>query len=85
MGEKGNAFLKGGVGCFIVFAVLALLALMLGGSVHIDLGGIVLLFVIGGVIGLIVLVIYNKGKKDARRRRRPRQTPRHMDDIEGWE
>jgi hypothetical protein len=36
----------------------------LGGSAHIDLGGAIMLFVIGGVIGLIVLAIYNKGKRE---------------------
>ena len=85
MGQKGNAFLKGGVGCFIIFAVLALVALMIGGSVHIDIFGAILLFVIGGVIGLVILAIYNKGKKDAARRSYRRPPPRDMNDIEGWE
>lgn len=57
--------MKGGVGCFLVFVVLALVTLAFGGSVHLDLGGVVLLFVIGGVIGLAVNWIYQKGKRDA--------------------
>lgn len=64
MGEKAAAFGKGGCGCLIAFAVLALLMVAVGGSFHIDLGGAIALFVIGGVIGLIVLAIYNKGKND---------------------
>ena len=52
MGEKGEAFAKGGCGCLIAFAVFALIAVMLGGRARIDLGGAILLFVIGGVIGL---------------------------------
>ena len=64
MGEKFEAFGKGGCGCLIVFAVCAGIAVLLGGRAHIDLGGAILLFVIGGVIGLVVLAIYNKGKRD---------------------
>ena len=65
MGEKGTAFAKGGCGCLIAFAVTGVLVALVGGNVHIDLGGACLLFVIGGVIGLIVLTIYNKGRRDA--------------------
>lgn len=65
MGEKGTAFAKGGGGCLIAFFVIGFLVVLVGGSVHIDLGGAILLFVIGGIIGLIVLAIYNKGKRDA--------------------
>lgn len=65
MENKGSAFLKGGAGCFAVFIVLALLALLFGGSVHLDLGGVLILFLIGGLIGLGVNWIYQKGKHDA--------------------
>ncbi len=65
MGEKGTAFAKGGCGCLIAFAVAALIAVVLGGTAHIDAGGAILLFVIGGVLGLIILSIYNKGRRDA--------------------
>jgi hypothetical protein len=65
MGEKGRAFLKGGAGCLIAFAVIALLAVLFGGTAHIDVGGAILLFVIGGLIGIVVLAIYNKGRRDA--------------------
>ncbi len=64
MGEKGSAFAKGGCGCLAAFAAFALVAIVLGGSAHIDIGGAILLFVIGGVIGVIVLAIYNKGKRE---------------------
>jgi len=60
---KGLAFLKGGCGCLAIFAFFALLALALGGHAYADLGGLILLFVIGGVIGLIVLAIYNRGRR----------------------
>lgn len=64
MGEKASAFGKGGCGCLVAFAVFAAVALLLGGSAHIDLGGAILLFVIGGMLGLLVLWIYNKGNRD---------------------
>jgi hypothetical protein len=61
---KGQAFVKGGCGCLILFAVLALIAVLLGGHARADLGGLVILFLIGGVIGLVVLAIYNRGRRD---------------------
>jgi hypothetical protein len=65
MAGGGEAFVKGGCGCLLAFAVLALLAVAIGGHAWIDAGGAVLLFVIGGVIGLIVNAVYNKGRNDA--------------------
>ncbi|MCF7958290.1 MAG: hypothetical protein K9M57_07580 [Phycisphaerae bacterium] len=62
---KGGAFARGGCGCLIGFCVLGLLVALIGGNFHIDIGGALMLFVIGGVIGLIVLAIYNKGKNDS--------------------
>jgi hypothetical protein len=38
---------------------------LLGGRAHIDHGGAIMLFVFGGLVGLIVLAIYNKGRRDA--------------------
>ena len=60
----GQAFFKGGCGCLSIFAVLGLLAVLLGGRVHADICGLAALFVIGGIIGLIVLAIYNRGRRD---------------------
>ncbi len=65
MSEKGRAFVKGGFGCLLAFAALALLAVVAGGHAHIDLGGAICLFVVGGLVGLVVLAIYNKGRRDA--------------------
>ncbi len=64
MGDKTKAFAKGGLGCLGIFIVLAVITLLVGGSVHFDLCGGVLLFLIGGVVGLIVLAVYNRGKRD---------------------
>ena len=61
---NGKAFLKGGVGCLLGFVILGLLAVVVGGSVTADAGGILLLFAIGGLIGLIVNWIYQKGRKN---------------------
>jgi hypothetical protein len=64
MGEKGGAFVKGGLGCLSAFLVLGLLTVLLGGNMRIDAGGACLLLAVGGVIGLIVLAIYNRGRRD---------------------
>lgn len=64
MGEKSQAFMKGGGGCLVAFIVIGLLFVLLGGSMHLDFGGAIMLFVIGGVVGLIVLAVYNRGKRD---------------------
>ena len=61
---KGRAFAKGGFGCLLLFAALALLAVITGGEAHIDAGGFVMLFVVGGIIGIVVLIIYNRGRRD---------------------
>ena len=47
------------------FLLLAVFTLAIGGSVYLDLGGVVMLLVIGGVIGLIVNSIYQRGRRDA--------------------
>jgi hypothetical protein len=65
MSGKGGAFVKGGCGCLLAFVALAAISVIAGGSAHIDLGGAVCLFVGGGLVGLLVLAIYNKGKQDA--------------------
>jgi hypothetical protein len=65
MADKGEAFFKGGCGCLVAFVVLGLSCALIGGNVHIDLGGAVMLFVIGGIIGLIVLAVYKRGRDDA--------------------
>jgi hypothetical protein len=66
MSEKGGAFVKGGCGCLIAFIVIGLSCVLIGGNMHIDIFGAIMLFGIGGVIGLVVLAIYNRGKQDAR-------------------
>lgn len=66
MGEKSEAFGKGGCGCLIAFFVIGLFFVAIGGSMHIDIGGAIMLFVIGGGIGLAVLTVYNKGRDSNR-------------------
>ena len=65
MENKGSSFLKGGAGCLGLFVVLALLSVLFGGSAHADFGGVLILFLIGGIVGLGVNWIYQKGKHDA--------------------
>lgn len=64
MPKQGEAFLKGGIGCLLAFGGMAACAVLVGGTAHIDIGGAVILLVIGGVIGLIINAIYQKGRKD---------------------
>ncbi len=66
MGEKSDAFVKGGCGCLLAFLVLGLFFVIIGGHMHIDIGGAVCLFAIGGIIGLVVLAIYNRGAREGR-------------------
>ncbi len=66
MGEKGEAFVKGGCGCLLGFVLIGLFFVLIGGHMHIDIGGAIALFVIGGIIGLVVLAIYNKGTREGR-------------------
>ena len=67
VGKKGQAFAKGGCGCLLAFAAIALVVVLAGGSAQIDPWGVACLFVVGGLIGLVVLAIYNRGRRDAGR------------------
>jgi hypothetical protein len=82
MTTKGTAFVKGGCGCLAAFLIVGVLMVVSGGSISIDAGGACLLFVIGGIIGLVGLWIYNKGVRDVgSSKRRPRkETP----DFSNW-
>ncbi len=63
--NKGRAFVTGGIGCLGAFLVIGLLFVLLGGTMYIDIGGAILLLLIGGVVGLIVNWIYQRGRRDA--------------------
>jgi hypothetical protein len=62
VGEGSRAFLKGGAGCVVAFIVIGIAVAALGGRAHADLGGLAMLFVIGGVIGLAALA-FRGGRK----------------------
>ncbi|MCA9424567.1 MAG: hypothetical protein KC994_05810 [Candidatus Omnitrophica bacterium] len=61
----GEGFVVGGCGCLGAFLALGVFGSMVGGRFHIDIGGMVLLFACGGVIGSIIVAVYNKGRRDA--------------------
>ena len=65
MGESGGAFLKGGLGCLAVLIVMGVAAVLLGGNVEVSLGGVILLFLAGGLIGLAAWAISERGGRDA--------------------
>lgn len=64
MGEITRAFAKGGCGCLSALAILSMITILAGGIPDVDFGGWVCSFLFGGIIGLIVLAIYNRGRRD---------------------
>lgn len=64
--------MKGGLGCLLIFAVTAVVILIAGGEAHADVGGILFIFVIGGIVGLLILSIYKRGWRAAQRTRSDR-------------
>jgi len=63
--EVGSAFIKGGILTLITLGLPALSAMVNGGKSAPTIGGLLLLFVIGGVGG-VVMHVYREGQKDAR-------------------
>jgi hypothetical protein len=71
--SKTNAFLKGGGGCLIAFIAIGIFVMLFnelfGSRVNwnVDLTGAVVLFLIGGVLGLYTRWIYKKGFEAGRK------------------
>lgn len=63
MGDRSTAFVRGGCGCLLGTIVLGLFVALMGGRFRMDAGGALLLFLIGGVVGLIFLAGYNRGRR----------------------
>ena len=63
----GRAFVKGGCGCILFFLAAGVVVAITGGHARVDAGGLILLFLVGGVIGLAVFGL--------RASRRPRISP----------
>ena len=61
---KGLAFLEGGFDCLGVALALGLFSAMVGGTLYFDVSGLFLLFIIGGVTGLIVWAVYNRIRRN---------------------
>ncbi|MFP4356903.1 MAG: hypothetical protein ACLFSZ_00510 [Puniceicoccaceae bacterium] len=66
-----SAFLQGGIWSLLIFGALAWINLSFGGEVRISGGAALLLslFVVGGIVGLVMPSIYQKGRKDASKNR----------------
>lgn len=65
-GGASKTFVKGGCGCIVAFFVGGFFIILLagGGRVHADIGGLILLFVVGGLIALAVSAFRGKRKPD---------------------
>lgn len=58
-----DTFFRGGLVLLSVFGVIALVVLLVGGFVFATLGGLAILFLVGGAVALAVHVIFPKGGK----------------------
>jgi len=57
------SFILGGVCAVVLFGLCAGLAVSMGGTAWVDVGGFLCLFIAGGGMGLIVRLIYKKGQR----------------------
>jgi Putative prokaryotic signal transducing protein len=60
-----DTFFWGGVALLAAFAIIALVILLVGGFVFATLGGLALLFLVGGLVALVVRFIFPKDGNDA--------------------
>jgi hypothetical protein len=65
--ELIDTFFWGGVVLLAVFAIIALVTLVVGGFVFATIGGLAVLFLLGGLAALLVRFIFPKGGNDAGR------------------
>lgn len=68
MSQRSQAFVKGGCGCLLAFAAMAAVAVVFGGRARINCGGMAMLFIIGGIMGLLGYAVFRKEP--------PREDPR---------
>ena len=62
-----DTFFRGGVVWISVVGIIALLVLVLGGFVFATLGGLAILFLVGGLTALVVRFLFPKSGKDERK------------------
>jgi hypothetical protein len=60
-----DIFFWGGIALLAVFCIIALVILLVGGFVFATLGGLAVLFLVGGLVALVVRFIFPKGGKDS--------------------
>jgi hypothetical protein len=62
-----DTFFWGGVALVAAFGIIALVILLVGGFVFATLGGLAILFLVGGLVALVVRFIFPKGGNDVGR------------------
>ena len=62
-----DTFFWGGIALVASFAIIALVILLVGGFVFATLGGLAVLFLVGGLVALVVRFVFSKGGSDAGR------------------
>ncbi len=60
MSEKTAVFVKGGFVCTLLSGALGLVIELLGGEVSAKVGGLIMLFLLGGVFGTLVHTNFSK-------------------------
>jgi len=65
--EWTDTFFQGGVVLLSAFGLIALVILLVGGFFFATLGGLAVLFLIGGLVALVVRFVFPKGGNDAGR------------------
>ena len=62
-----GAFTRGGLVALIAFLLLAVFTVLIGGSVRMNLGGVLVVFILGGCGGLLVRYVFMKGYRKGKK------------------
>lgn len=59
-----SAFMRGGLCAWAVTFLVFVFAALTGGDAFINLGGLLMVFGAGGLVGLVLRAVYAKGRRD---------------------